>query len=1176
MSLKKNLLLYFAILTVVAQGATVTDDVDYQLYRDFATNRGKFKVGNKDVVVPRKTGENYKLDFAIPDFSSTDGSGVGTLIDPSYVAGVKHNRGYIGVQYGQGAGHTYKLVDRNEHPDLDQHAPRLNKLVTDVVPSTIVKEPKAEDYSVFVRVGSGVQKTKDKDGKEYWIADAYQFLTGGVITAEQMEGWHWRVSDQGDFFNQIQGKSPFPSAVNPGDSGSPLWGLNKKTGKWELLGFATAITGRHSIYTPISSDFLKDKVDEDTLKEFETKGKAEIVWGATGDFKENEVRGTGTISQGQNKLVYNGLKSDATPDQIKIDDLNYGKHIIFSGEDGVIKLQDNINQGAGKIQFKGNYTVTSENKDKSWVGAGLQIEKDKKVVWQVKGVKDDDLYKIGEGTLYVNGVGVNEGGLNVGDGTVILDQQADKDGNKQAFSKIDIVSGRPVVVLKDANQMDTSNINFGYRGGRLDLNGNEVKFGDIEATDSGAMIINRDADKKAVATIDTAKFKGETSIYSGVFGETDTARKNQKLDVNIAGDGTDHKKFAVTGGANLNGNFNVNRENTTLSFSGERDLHAGENIAKTELNGDYDERNFKFNNINLGKNTEFQGGVYSRLEGNINTTEGNKVVLGYVKGQSEYTYDKKQGVWGKDVVNTTLDNDSQFGKITTYYKGNINLKNNSSLTAGYTDIQGNIDVKNKSDLNIENSIVRGGISTDSTSKINLSNTTWVATNSTINNLTLNNGTILLDTANNENTKAGTLSVDNKIADNNDVRVENLAGKGQAVFNIDFGKDNKSLSVGKIDEKGANLDLQVKNVGTESPYNKNITLLTVDNLKEKDKLGLTSDGKNYIDIGAVRGALIVGTDNNGKVSLQTGSSISKETASDLSNVSLSNFAARTSLIKEQKSILDDSIVNMSQDSFVPGVMYKGDYSDARYESDKFREYRQTTVNHGVGFEDVDTVNDEWNLYRGVAFIYGKSDIDYDGDYSGKMETYSGNVYGKLINKDGVYVKGITGVNYTKDKVNTDKFDSYSFTLGTGLGVEKNYSGFNIQAGTDLTLYYLDGAKYSLKNMKDDKVYNVENKDTYAVELSPQVRVGKDINFGDKKLAFYSGVGYDYNFYVNNDGAEVKVDGLSGRTGMIENGASIKAGTEFQYRNVAIGGEVKYLTGEDSSEKFTSTIKATIKF
>lgn len=50
-----------------------------------------------------------------------------------------------------------------------------------------------------------------------------------------------------------------------------------------------------------------------------------------------------------------------------------------------------------------------------------------KVVWQVKNPNGDRLAKIGKGTLEINGTGVNQGQLKVGDGTVILNQKADAD-----------------------------------------------------------------------------------------------------------------------------------------------------------------------------------------------------------------------------------------------------------------------------------------------------------------------------------------------------------------------------------------------------------------------------------------------------------------------------------------------------------------------------------------------------------------------------------------------------------------------------------------------------------------------------------------------------------------------------------------------------------------------------
>lgn len=86
------------------------------------------------------------------------------------------------------------------------------------------------------------------------------------------------------------------------------------------------------------------------------------------------------------------------------------------------------------------------------------------ITWQINGVSGDSLHKIGTGILLVQGSGINAGALNVGDGTVILDQQADASGKKQAFSTIDIASGRPTVVLTDAGQIDPNNIYFGYRG----------------------------------------------------------------------------------------------------------------------------------------------------------------------------------------------------------------------------------------------------------------------------------------------------------------------------------------------------------------------------------------------------------------------------------------------------------------------------------------------------------------------------------------------------------------------------------------------------------------------------------------------------------------------------------------------------------------------------------------
>lgn len=78
--------------------------------------------------------------------------------------------------------------------------------------------------------------------------------------------------------------------------------------------------------------------------------------------------------------------------------------------------------------------------------------------WQVNGVAGDSLHKLGSGTLKISDTGINQGSLSVGDGTVILAQRPDSDGQFQAFQTASIVSGRPTLVFSDSHQMNPDNI----------------------------------------------------------------------------------------------------------------------------------------------------------------------------------------------------------------------------------------------------------------------------------------------------------------------------------------------------------------------------------------------------------------------------------------------------------------------------------------------------------------------------------------------------------------------------------------------------------------------------------------------------------------------------------------------------------------------------------------------
>lgn len=109
--------------------------------------------------------------------------------------------------------------------------------------------------------------------------------------------------------------------------------------------------------------------------------------------------------------------------------------------------------------------------------------------------------KIGKGTLEINGTGVNQGELKVGDGTVILNQKADSNQKVSAFSQVGIVSGRGTLVLNSPDQINPNNLYFGFRGGRLDANGNDLTFEHIRNVDEGARIVNHNTDRASTITL---------------------------------------------------------------------------------------------------------------------------------------------------------------------------------------------------------------------------------------------------------------------------------------------------------------------------------------------------------------------------------------------------------------------------------------------------------------------------------------------------------------------------------------------------------------------------------------------------------------------------------------------------------------------------------------------------
>ena len=500
-----------------AFAAIVRSDVDYQIFRDFAENKGKFHVGATNVEIRDKNGNALGTilhNLPMIDFSPVDiQMRVATLVDPQYVVSVKHNSGYKNVRFGIKTGHsdipddTYRLVDRNNDgpPDIwwkydrrheDYHSPRLHRFVTEVVPmptTTAGTDPNTymdtARFPYMLRVGAGTQfrESANKDREE--LQGAYNYAIGG-------QSYDLQPKKQGflDLYGNLFDK-PLTNYAVPGDSGSPIFTFDKQQNKWVFLGTYTYWGGYKNTtwqeYIIYRNDFNQQRYAEDIAGQISADNNEEFIWEATD--KTSTIRST----RNNNKTLVVDL-IDASLKTAE-EQLNYGKTAYLNGNNGLLKLKGDINQGAGGLYFNGNYTVSGQNANTTWTGAGISVAAGKQVNWQIR--NNDILSKIGSGTLHVNGTGKNDGKISVGDGTVILNQKADENGNKQAFKEVGIVSGRPTVILNDAEQVNPDRIYFGFRGGRLDLNGNNLTFKRIRNVDEGAMIVNHNANQASTLTL---------------------------------------------------------------------------------------------------------------------------------------------------------------------------------------------------------------------------------------------------------------------------------------------------------------------------------------------------------------------------------------------------------------------------------------------------------------------------------------------------------------------------------------------------------------------------------------------------------------------------------------------------------------------------------------------------
>ncbi|HFA6251441.1 TPA: autotransporter domain-containing protein [Neisseria gonorrhoeae] len=673
-------------LTPYSEAALVRDDVDYQIFRDFAENKGKFFVGATDLSVKNKRGQNIgnalsnvpMIDFSVADVNKR----IATVVDPQYAVSVKHAKAEVHTfYYGQYNGHNdvadkeneYRVVEQNNYEPHkawgasnlgrleDYNMARFNKFVTEVAPIAPTDAGGGLDtykdknrFSSFVRIGAGRQLVYEKgvyhqEGNEkgYDLRDlsqAYRYAIAGTpykdinidqtMNTEGLIGFgNHNKQYSAEELKQALSQDALTNYGVLGDSGSPLFAFDKQKNQWVFLGTYDYWAGygkkswqEWNIYKKEFADKIKQHDNAGTVK-----GNGEHHWKTTGT---NSHIGSTAVRLANNE-----------------GDANNGQNVTFE-DNGTLVLNQNINQGAGGLFFKGDYTVKGANNDITWLGAGIDVADSKKVVWQVKNPNGDRLAKIGKGTLEINGTGVNQGQLKVGDGTVILNQKADADKKVQAFSQVGIVSGRGTLVLNSSNQINPDNLYFGFRGGRLDANGNDLTFEHIRNVDEGARIVNHNTDHASTITLTGKSLitnPNSLSVHSiqNDYDEDDYSyyyRPRRPIPQGKDLYYKNYRYYALKSGGNVNAPMPENgvAENNDWVFMGYTQEEAKKNAMNHKNNqrisgfsGFFGEENEKGHNgaLNLnfnGKSAQnrflLTGGA--NLNGKISVTQGNVLLSG--------------------------------------------------------------------------------------------------------------------------------------------------------------------------------------------------------------------------------------------------------------------------------------------------------------------------------------------------------------------------------------------------------------------------------------------------------------------------------------------------------------------------------------------------------------------
>ena len=587
---KKLMMLLFCISTVGFSNHGRYEQY-WSDYEDFANNRGKFKIGQKGVIVYKKEGLGAAatIEQPIPNFDGmVDGGAYALWGDPQILSTASHvgNWGSFtfiqrhlrkDVELSEGFKNkvntnkdsiVQEYSERVKMPYMrnlgdDYSIGRLKTIAFDgYTPETIKSRDQIHYGDLVARTGGGINSYAQDGGERYPVG--YGNIAGGLNKIYHKDG--------GSFWIQMKREiqTALDSASRPGDSGSPAYIWDKDNNKWLLAGENSAGSGS----------------DNNWNKKSIIKQKPELVNSYLESIEDEKIVADSVELNGKT-LGFGGTT--------RVIDANVAtaKNQTFAKNGLTLTVNSDSDTGASRFRFSENANITGTGKFNT---AGLIIDKNVNVNYNIISDKNTVIRKRGEGSLTLNGNSQNDVEVNIGEGSLILDNS-----NGYAASHIRVAQGAKVILNKD-NQLNNNKIYFGHRGGTLELKGHNLAFNDIYHLDKDAIISNNDNTNKSTFTFT----QGKDRVFLGKFsGNMDVEYNPNEV--------KDNAKWNLRGNTDITGDLNVKKG--IVSISSDVITSGYENNV---LENQFEKTTFKAGNINVDNGSTLQLDRATKVDSNIN------------------------------------------------------------------------------------------------------------------------------------------------------------------------------------------------------------------------------------------------------------------------------------------------------------------------------------------------------------------------------------------------------------------------------------------------------------------------------------------------------------------------------------------------------------------------------